>query len=293
MTQNGTSQVEGIILELLELIQKLSAFSSFTPSPELDDVLGQISHICHQSNVSVSQEDEILNDPRITESIHTLRTLWGQAAGALEDSWAEKILASKDSDDAKSLLAKYPRIQNYKTTIPIELGVISIVLQRFPSKVAMLGSGPLPLTSLSIKDYAIEKNYPLDILNVDIVPERIAASTQIFKLLGPQYDTISHHVSDASGSSLPDLTDSDVVYLASLIGVTNEEKVDVLANVARRMSKDSVIVIRSSSGLSRLLWPNLEVKDFARISDLVEPSLAAQPLSGPTKHSVVVLRVVG
>lgn len=119
----------------------------------------------------------------------------------------------------------------------------------------MLGSGPLPLTSLSIKDYAIEKNYPLDILNVDIVPERIAASTQIFKLLGGQYDTISHHVSDASGSSLPDLTDSDVVYLASLIGVTNEEKVDVLANVARRMSKDSVIVIRSSSGLSRLLWP--------------------------------------
>lgn len=42
---------------------------------------------------------QILNDPRITESIHILRTLWGQAAGALEDSWAEKILASKDSDD--------------------------------------------------------------------------------------------------------------------------------------------------------------------------------------------------
>jgi hypothetical protein len=59
MTQNGTSQVEGIILELLELIQKLTAFSSFAPSPELDDVLGQISHICHKSEVSVSQEDEV------------------------------------------------------------------------------------------------------------------------------------------------------------------------------------------------------------------------------------------
>jgi nicotianamine synthase len=119
----------------------------------------------------------------------------------------------------------------------------------------MLGSGPLPLTSLSVKNHAIEKNHALDVLNVDIVPERIAASKQIFKLLGSEYDTISHFVSDASGTSLPDLKDSDAVYLASLIGVSNEDKLDVIANVARRMSKDSVIVIRSSSGLSRLLWP--------------------------------------
>ncbi|KAJ5567186.1 nicotianamine synthase [Penicillium sp. DV-2018c] len=293
MARPETSQVEDVILELLELIEKLSTFSSLSPSPELDVVLGRISHICHQTQVSGAEEDEILNDPRVVQSIPTLRTLWAEAAGALEDDWARKILTAKDADEAKTLLATYPRIQNYKTTIPIELGVISIVLQRFPKKVAMLGSGPLPLTSLSIKNHAIEKNHALDVLNVDIVPERIAASKQIFKLLGSEYGSISHFVSDASGTSLPDLKDSDAVYLASLIGVSNEDKVDVIANVARGMSKDSVIVIRSSSGLSRLLWPNLEMKDFARIRDLVEPALAAQPLSGPTKHSVVVLRVVG
>lgn len=118
----------------------------------------------------------------------------------------------------------------------------------------MLGSGPLPLTSLSLKDYAMENGHPLSILNVDIVPERIEASTRIFSLLGPQYNTISHALSDASGS-LPDLTDCDVVYLASLIGITDEEKLAILENVAKHMAKDSVIVIRSSSGLSRLLWP--------------------------------------
>lgn len=50
--------------------------------------------------------------------------------------------------------------------------------------------------------------------------------------LGPQYDTISHHMPDVSGSSLSDWTDSDIVYLAFLAGVT-EEKVDALANCCR------------------------------------------------------------
>jgi hypothetical protein len=59
MTQIETSQVEDVTLELLKLIQKLSTFTSFSPSPELDDVLGRISHICHQTQVSGAEEDEV------------------------------------------------------------------------------------------------------------------------------------------------------------------------------------------------------------------------------------------
>lgn len=59
MTQNGSSRVETLILEFLGLIKRLSTFSSFEPSPALDDVLGRISHTCHQNEVSPAEEDEV------------------------------------------------------------------------------------------------------------------------------------------------------------------------------------------------------------------------------------------
>jgi nicotianamine synthase len=157
---------------------------------------------------------------------------------------------------AKELLTSYPRLQNYKATIPVELGVISIALGSFPSSIAMLGSGPLPLTALSIMDFAEEKGqHGMRILNIDVVPERIRSSERIFSLLSDRYNGVSHQVADAGGVDLPDLSNCDAVYVASLIGNSDDDKIGVLRNTATRMRKGAVLVVRSSSGLSRLLWP--------------------------------------
>jgi hypothetical protein len=93
------------------------------------------------------------------------------------------------------------------------------------------------------------------ILNIDVVPERIRSSEKIFSLLGEKYSGVSHHVADAAGDGLPDLSHYDAVYMASLVGNSDEDKVAILTNTARRMRKGAVVVVRSSSGLSRLLWP--------------------------------------
>jgi nicotianamine synthase len=157
---------------------------------------------------------------------------------------------------AKELLASYPRLRNYKATVPLELGLISIVIGSFPSSIAMLGSGPLPLTSLSVMDFAAEKGqHGMRILNIDVVPERIRSSKKIFSLLGEKYKGVSHQVADAAGDDLADLSHCDAVYVASLIGNSDEDKIGVLRNTAARMRKGAVLVVRSSSGLSRLLWP--------------------------------------
>ncbi len=118
----------------------------------------------------------------------------------------------------------------------------------------MLGSGPLPLTSISIVDAATAKGHSIRVLNMDVVPERICDSEQIFSLLGDKYQGVSHHVCDATGE-LPNLTEYDAVYVASLVGNSDEDKVKILRNTARHMRKGALIVVRSSSGLSRLLWP--------------------------------------
>lgn len=287
-------QANAIILSIRRLTEELSQFSSFEPNPSLDKILSSISQLCHQTDVSPAVEDQvsplfsgsgdkhdglirlqILNDPRITSILPKLRDLWAKAAGELEDSWASSILSagtpkkgiqdpqtsitsenfSNNGTLAKELLASYPRLQNYKATIPVELGVISIAIGSFPSSIAMLGSGPLPLTSLSIMDFAAEKGHGMRILNIDVVPERIRSSEKIFSLLGQKYSGVSHQVADAAGDDLSDLSNYDAVYVASLIGNSDEDKIGVLRNTAKRMRKGAVLVVRSSSGLSRLLWP--------------------------------------
>ncbi|KAF2259378.1 hypothetical protein CC78DRAFT_586026 [Lojkania enalia] len=248
---------EGLISEILKLTEELSNFSSFEPSPGLNNVLNSISHLCHRTDVSPILEDQILNDASIITILPILRDLWAKSAGALEDSWARRILASGSPHQAQELLDTYPRLGNYKATIPIELGLISIAYGSFPSSIAMLGSGPLPLTSLSIVDSAAEKGQAVRILNIDMVPERIRDSKQIFNLLGDKYRCVSHQISDATGG-LPDLSGYDAVYVASLVGNSDGEKVQILKNTARHMRKGAVIVVRSSTGLSRLLWPSFQ-----------------------------------
>lgn len=289
---NGINGADSIALSIVKFTNELSKFSSFEPSPSLDIVLGDISHLCHRTEVSPDVEETILNNQEVTAILPTLRDLWGKAAGELEDHWASKIINVGSPESARKLLETYPRIQNYRKTIPIELGIISIAHGSFPSAVAMIGSGPLPLTSISIVDAATEKGHSIQVLNIDIIPERIRDSEKIFNLLGPKYGTVSHYVSDAGGA-LPDLSEYDAVYVASLVGNSDDEKIEILKNTARHMRKGALVVVRSSVGLSRLLWPCLQKTHFSKMEDVLQPVLAAQPLDGPTKHSVLLLRVVG
>jgi hypothetical protein len=58
-----------------------------------------------------------------------------------------------------------------------------------------------------------------------------------------------------AGSSPLDLTAFDVVYLAALVGMTQEDKESVLVNIARGMRVGALMVIRTAHGLRSLLYP--------------------------------------
>lgn len=58
-----------------------------------------------------------------------------------------------------------------------------------------------------------------------------------------------------AGSSDLDLRQFDVIYLAALVGMNQEEKEDVLIDLVRRMSMGALVVIRTAHGLRNLLYP--------------------------------------
>jgi hypothetical protein len=53
------NQADVIIQSVLRLTAELSLFSSFEPNPSLDETLNSISHLCHQTHVSPTVEDQV------------------------------------------------------------------------------------------------------------------------------------------------------------------------------------------------------------------------------------------
>jgi nicotianamine synthase len=123
------------------------------------------------------------------------------------------------------------------------------------AKFAVLGSGPLPLTSLCIFDGLQYQKYgPACIHNVDHDPLAIAQSSKLCHALGHTEKTICFRCADAQADTV-ELCHFDVVYLAALAGICCEQKHDIITSVVKRMRPGALLVLRTAHSLRGLLYP--------------------------------------
>ena len=190
--------------------------------------------------------------------------------------WAEKICRCKTSEEgkylrtllfleneklniiltAKEMLLAFPYYSNYIDLVRMELNALASVKPDFaPHTFAMIGSGPLPLTPLCIADQLKSQGYGcITCHNVDLNPQAMEYSINMCKALGHAAGTMCFHCADASSDDV-DLRTFDVVYLAALVGGCSSHKQSILANIIRRMSPGTLVVLRSAHSLRRLLYP--------------------------------------
>ena len=121
--------------------------------------------------------------------------------------------------------------------------------------IAVLGSGPLPLTSICISQ-ALENRgcRPVCIHNIDRDRLAITKSLRLSHALGYTEKSMSFQCADALSETLS-LDQFDVVYLAALVGTCHGHKHDIIASVAKRMSPGALLVARSAHSLRSLLYP--------------------------------------
>lgn len=129
----------------------------------------------------------------------------------------------------------------------------------------------------------------LQILNIDIDALALAQSEKLTNALGPPYSTaMSFGHSSASDPSLY-LRHYDVVYLAALVGSTQEEKENTLLSVVSRMSAGATLVVRSAERLRRLMYTRFDPAG-KRVGGVLDVCLVVHPY-GEVVNSVVVGRV--
>ncbi|KAF8860273.1 Nicotianamine synthase [Acephala macrosclerotiorum] len=299
-SKTGNEEVEGLLLELLEIYGKLKTRKCLKPCSEIDGLFGRLVDLCIL-NRSSDITNQVLQDPRLLEIRTDLRHLCDKAECCLETHWADIIIGdgNSSSKDVYQRLNSFPYFQNYVDLTRLELSTINGV-RNDPnpiSKVAFIGSGPLPLTSLCLcGTFRDPLNFPnnysslITVLNIDLNPAAISQSQTLCQALGPRGKGMSFTCT-AAGSPEVDLKEFDVVYLAALVGSSQAGKEKVLVDVVKGMREGALLVVRSADRLRRLLYPA-----FDPSSEVVSRYLSICAVVHPYNHvvnSVVIARVIG
>lgn len=201
-------------------------------------------------------------------------------------------------DKAFTTLRSYPYYQRYVDLTNMELSAIRFLLpakQRL-RKVAVIGCGALPLTSVCLVQHIREQDArsrslnDLEILNIDSCPRAIAQSSTLARALG-RYGSCLRFVQENVIDFRRDFSLYDVVFVVKLDGDKQDQKEAALPKIVQKMRSGCLIVIRTSHGLRSLLYPEFEVST-EKVTERVGIEVVMHPwrCGGATK-SVIIGRV--
>jgi nicotianamine synthase len=145
----------------------------------------------------------------------------------------------------------------------------------------------LGFTGWLLETFGFARKSKVKILNIDYSPEAIKSSTALTHNLG--ISAVDMTFSLSSASDLTSLKEYDVVFLAALVGSTQEEKEKVLEVVVSKMTVGALVVIRSVAGMRGLCYPAFDATTEA-VAACIDVGVTVDP-GTRVVNSVVVGRV--
>lgn len=242
--------------QISELYDKISSLESLKPSEDVNMLFTQLVNLCTPPN----PVDVTKLCTKVQEMRSKLIRLCGEAEGLLEKHYAT-ILASFD-DNPLDHLDLFPYFSNYLKLSLLEYNILienSDLGSPGPKRVAFVGSGPLPLTSIVLALYHLQGTR-FD--NYDIDP---SANEMAARLVGPDPDLsgrMEFHTKDIMSVEKEELEQYDVVFLAALVGMDKEEKIKIIHHLAKNMAPGSTLMVRSAHGARAFLYPVVDSDDL-------------------------------
>ncbi|KAF2465258.1 Nicotianamine synthase [Lindgomyces ingoldianus] len=315
-TPPKTPKIESILAH--ELVQEIGdlyislsrlALTSLAPSPEVNSLLTRLVELCIEP-----RRGEVVNHVFQLKGTWTtlfckLRSLCATAECELENHWAQQILNSRHgssalSSEPKALLHSFPYYQNYLDLSRLECSTLEGFLlahpidsRPSPSRIAFIGSGPLPLTS-----FCMLNRYPkASVHNIDRDIDALRVSWELTMMLG-YGERMTFEGRDVSSEKscgelveghgeIADWSKFDVVFLAALVGMDSQSKIEILASLGKKLSPGTLVIARSAHGLREVLYPALELsEELHRIGFKI--LVVVHPWT-KVVNSVIVLRVKG
>uniref|UniRef100_A0ACD5Z637 Uncharacterized protein n=1 Tax=Avena sativa TaxID=4498 RepID=A0ACD5Z637_AVESA len=279
-----------LVKKIAGLHAAISKLPSLSPSPEVDALFTALVAAC----VPPSPVDVATLGGKVQRMRDELVRLCADAEARLEARCSDALAAL---DHPLHHLRLFPYYDNYVALSGLEHRLLCRHAPdrlAAPARVAFIGSGSLPLSSLLIA----ARHMPD--AAVDSFDRCGHANDRAQRLLlrgdddggGGVATRMSFRTADVEGLT-HELSAYDVVFLAASVGVAaaGEHKARVIAHLGQHMAGGAALVVRSARGARGFLCPVVEPADVARGGFQV---LAVHhPDSEVIINSIVVARKVG
>ncbi|KAL2192127.1 Nicotianamine synthase [Thermothelomyces heterothallicus CBS 203.75] len=153
LADSTRKQVQWLVQRIVETHAELLRLPHLRPGKVINQLLGNLVSVC--SDI-YDQEvvDKVLSNPSVKAILPSLRHICAQAESCLELHWAEHVLTAAQGgggpDEVQARLRTFPYYENYQELTRLELCAILSATKTAPRRIAFIGSGPLPLTSLCL-----------------------------------------------------------------------------------------------------------------------------------------------
>jgi len=292
-----------ICKRIINIHTELLKLNDLRPEARINRLLTDLVTLCSRIH-SPEVTQQVLNNELVKEILPSLRRICSQAESCLESHWAGYITdaATQGPDAVEKRYKSFPYFGNYEDIARLELGAMLSAEPTVPRKISFIGSGPLPLTSLCLLDLLKRKNdslastigervgnnQPPVLQNIDCDLGALTHSKNLCMALGPRAEGMEFTHGMAGTAQLV-LSDSDVVYTAALVGLTQEDKEEIILKIGSTMRKGALLIVRSAWGLRTCLYPEVDMTSD-RLLEMFEPCAVVHPY-GQIVNSVFVARV--
>ncbi|XP_058113147.1 nicotianamine synthase-like [Magnolia sinica] len=240
-----------LIANVAKIHASISKLESLRPSKHVNALFTQLVKLCTlPSSINVQNLP-----PDMQRMRQSLIGLCGRAEGLLELEFSTLITKIPRPLDHLNL---FPYYTNYVKLAGLEYGILSEngVLQ--PKRVAFVGSGPMPLTSIIMAIHHMKTtrfdNYDIDESANNLARRILATDDELAKRM--EFKTSD--VMDVR----EELGEFDCIFLAALVGMTKEEKVKVVGHLRKYMKGGGILLVRSANGARGFLYPIVEKDDL-------------------------------
>lgn len=221
-------------------IERVLSLPQLTPSEEVNAAFTELV-----KKVVAHGEEPLLCDKDIRRQVQQCCAV---AEGELERYWSGRIAGA---DNPWAELEAFPYHENYEKLTRREIELLGRAGLRLcdSSEVAMIGSGPLPLTG-----WWLHQLKRVQITHVDASDEAIGLSRGLAAAL----DWPGEFVTGLGQSVALDEGRYDAIYVAGLAGETLAEKQAIVDHVRPALKPDGRLIARGAYGARTLLYPGFD-----------------------------------
>ncbi|KAB1202107.1 Nicotianamine synthase [Morella rubra] len=275
-------QEEALIQKVCSLYEQISSLESLKPSKDVNMLFTQLVLTC----IPPSPIDVTKLCKRVQEIRSKLIKLCGEAEGLLECHFSAILGLYENPLDHLDI---FPYYSNYLKLSLLEFNILTQhCTQYVPSKIAFVGSGPLPLTSIVLATNHLTKatfhNYDIDPLANSMAVRLVSSDSDLSKRM-------FFHTNDIMDVTTA-LKDYEVVFLAALVGMNKEDKVRAIDHLAKYMAPGALLMLRSAHGARAFLYPVVDACDlrgfemlsvFHPTDDVINSVVIARKYPMPTR----------